>query len=142
MLPINYQTIAQQLYGNKIRVRVCGVCIENKQILLVCHKPILGTNDYWSPPGGGVDEGESAADALKREFSEETGLEIEVGKLLTTREFIKAPLHAIELFFSVKILGGKLIVGHDPEMSKSNQMIKEVAWLPLQNDVFSLKDFE
>ena len=59
MLSTNHQIIAQQLYGNRIRVRVCGVCIENGQILLVCHRPILGKNDYWCPPGGGVDEGET-----------------------------------------------------------------------------------
>ncbi len=138
---LNYQTTAQQLYGNRIRVRVCGICIENEQILLVCHQPILGIRDYWCPPGGGVDEGETATEALKREFLEETGYEIEVGALLKTKEFIQAPLHAIELYFSVKILSGNLIKGHDPEMNSADQLIKEVSWLPLQNDVFSVKEF-
>jgi 8-oxo-dGTP diphosphatase len=142
MLSTNYQTTAQQLYGNRIRVRVCGVCIENEQILLVCHRPILGEKDYWSPPGGGIDEGESATEALKREFLEETGFKIEVGELLKTREFIKAPLHAIELYFSVKILSGNLIKGHDPEMNLNEQLIKDVSWLPLQNDVFSMSAFD
>ena len=137
----NYQTVAQQLYGNRIRVRACGVCIENEQILLVCHQPILGKIDYWCPPGGGVDAGETATEALVREFLEETGYEIEVGKLLKVKEFVRQPLHAVELYFSVKIISGNLITGHDPEMNVADQLIKEVCWLPLQNDVFSLSDW-
>lgn len=142
MLSTNHQIIAQQLYGNRIRVRVCGVCIENGQILLVCHRPILGKNDYWCPPGGGVDEGETAEETLRREFLEETGLKIKVGRLLLTKEFVQAPLHAVELYFSVKILSGNLIKGHDPEMNLSEQLIKEVSWLPLQNNVFSMSEFD
>ncbi len=142
MSETNYKAIAQQLYGNRIRVRVCGVCIENEQILLVCHRPILGENDYWCPPGGGVDAGETAEEALKREFLEETGYIIEVGKLLKTREFVQAPLHALELYFSVKIVSGKLMKGHDPEMNFNEQLIKEVSWLPLQNEVFSMSSFD
>lgn len=142
MLSTNHQIIAQQLYGNRIRVRVCGVCIENDQILLVCHRPILGKNDYWCPPGGGVDEGETAEESLRRELLEETGLIIEVGRLLLTKEFVQAPLHAVELYFSVKILSGNLIKGLDPEMNLSEQLIKEVSWLPLQNNVFSMSEFD
>lgn len=142
MLPTDYKSTAQQLYGNRVRVRVCGVCIENEQILLVCHRPILGKNDYWCPPGGGVDAGETAEEALKREFLEETGYKIEVGQLLMTKEFVQAPLHAIELYFSVKIVSGNLIKGHDPEMNLNEQLIKDVSWLPLQNDVFSMSIFD
>ena len=37
-MPIaHYQETAQKLYGDRIRVRVCGVCIVEEKILLVNH---------------------------------------------------------------------------------------------------------
>ena len=125
------QINAQQLYGNRIRVRACGICIENNRVLMIGHRAILGENTFWSPPGGGVEVGEMAEDALKREFLEETGLEISVGKLLIMNEFVKLPLHGIELFFVVKRVGGELILGHDPEMNLDEQLIQKIEWLSL-----------
>ncbi len=122
---------AQELYGNRIRVRACGVCIENGRVLMIGHRAILGETTFWCPPGGGVELGETAEDALKREFLEETGLEIEVGKLLLMNEFVKLPLHGIELFFVVKRIGGELVLGHDPEMNSSEQLIQKIEWLSL-----------
>jgi len=125
------QINAQQLYGNRIRVRACGICIENDRVLMIGHRAILGENTFWSPPGGGVEVGEMAEDALKREFLEETGLEVEVGKLLIMNEFVKLPLHGIELFFIVKRVRGKLTLGHDPEMNLGEQLIQKIEWLSL-----------
>lgn len=125
------QKNAQQLYGNRIRVRACGICIENNQVLMIGHQAILGENTFWSPPGGGVEAGEMAEDALKREFLEETGLEVSVGKLLLMNEFVKLPLHGVELFFEVKKLSGELMLGQDPEMNVGEQLIQKIEWLSL-----------
>ncbi len=42
----------------------------------------------WSVPGGVVELGETQADAVKREVLEETGVHIEVLRLLDTRDLI------------------------------------------------------
>jgi len=104
----------QQLYGERTRVRVCGLCMEGDRLLLVNHAG-LRDGDFWAPPGGGVEFGESAMDALAREFVEETGLLVDVGEFLFVCELVAPPLHAVELFFSVKPVGGTLITGTDPE---------------------------
>lgn len=126
------QSHIQTTYGNRIRVRVCGFLISEGRFLLLKHRG-LGTEGYlWSPPGGGVDFGESLTDAIKREFLEETGLNVAVGEMLFISEFVEAPLHAIEIFFEVKLLSGILKSGIDPEHSADQQIIEEVGYMSLE----------
>lgn len=120
-----------QVFGNKLRVRVSGICIEDQKVLLVKHHSIGEKGIFWSPPGGGVNFGESCEDSLKREFLEETHLEIEIQDFLFVHEFLNPPLHAIELFFKVKRIKGELLTGSDPEMAKNRQIIHEVKFFSL-----------
>lgn len=124
-----------QYYGNKVRVRACGLCIAESKILLINHSGVTKTN-FWSPPGGGLNFGESAEDCLKREFLEETGLQILVKDFLFVCELVQGPLHAIELFFQVEPTTGTLTTGHDPEPG-SPSIIKEVKFVSWAE----LKDF-
>ena len=99
---------------------------------MLSHRGIGNTDIFWCPPGGGVQFEETTLDALQREFKEETGLEIEVGRLMFVNEFMEAPLHALELFFEVKITGGRLHLGLDPEMTEANQIIQEIRWMSFE----------
>ncbi len=120
----------QKIYGHRLRVRACGICVQDNAILLVNHQGITHSN-FWAPPGGGVEFGERAEECLIREFKEETGLEVQVCDFLFVCEFIQHPLHAIELFFEVKPVSGKVQKGTDPE-SGNNQIIKEVGFIGWQ----------
>lgn len=118
-------------FGNKLRVRVCGILIENGKILLIKHRTLGKNGILWAPPGGGMLFGENAEETIKREFEEETGLKIKVERYLFIHEFLNPPLHAIELFFEVSQVGGELNTGYDPEMDKNEQIITEVAYLEM-----------
>lgn len=120
------------LYGHRLRVRVCGICIEEGRILLVHHQGLGTDNSLWAPPGGGMDYGENAHEALKREFLEETGLSIQVDRFLFVHEYLEPPLHGIELFFAVTSTGGTLTKGYDPEMSHQDQLITATGFKNLE----------
>jgi len=124
----NLNTELIKNFGNKIRVRVCGILVQDGKILLVKHHSLGKAGYLWAPPGGGVNFGETVEDSLKREFAEETGLTIEIENFLFINEYLEPPLHGIELFFKVRLTGGRLITGIDPEMGH-NQIIKEVKFM-------------
>lgn len=118
-------------FGHQLRCRVNGVLIENEKILMIKH--LMGNGrEFWSTPGGGMVFGMNAADNLKREFLEETGLKIEVGQYLFVHEFLKPPLHAMEHFFEVNVLEGIAVLGKDPELSKSNQILADIRWMSME----------
>jgi 8-oxo-dGTP diphosphatase len=118
-------------FGNKLRVRTCGILIDNEKILLIKHHALGDREFLLCPPGGGVHFEESLHDSLIREFKEETGLEVEVKELLFVNEYIETPLHAIELFFEVKKTGGNLCLGTDPELG-AQQIITEIDWFSIE----------
>lgn len=120
--------LINKTYGNLLRLRVCGICIQDKRVLMIRHKALSSKGYFLSPPGGGLQFGEDAKLCLKREFLEETGLEISVQSFLFVYEYLHLPLHALELFFQVKATGGVLKPGADPEMGE-NQMIDAVQYM-------------
>jgi len=115
-----------EFYGNRLRVRACGLCVVDDKLLLVNHQH-LEEGNWWAPPGGGIEFGESVEQCLMREFQEETGLKVGLKDFLFATEFISPPLHAIEFFFRVEVAGGTLKNGSDPEME--NQIIRDVQFI-------------
>lgn len=116
-------------YADMLRVRVCGICIQDNKLLLVRHGSTVDNGAFWAPPGGGLQYGETMQACLKREIKEETGLDVKVERFLFVNEFLQPPLHAIEFFFEVEMTGGTLGTGSDPEAAADEQLIEQVAWL-------------
>jgi len=98
--------------GRQLRIRVAVCLVDADQILLVLHRK--DGRDYWLLPGGGVEVGETLADAARREVREETGYEVEVGRLIIVCESLEpGGRHLVNLVFAGRIAAGELCAGRD-----------------------------
>lgn len=100
---------------------VGAVIIRDNTVLAALRGPTMSLPGLWEFPGGKIESGESHAEALVREISEELGCVIEVGGRITTTE------HAYD-FATIKLTTfyASLIAG-TPAASEHT----ELKWLPL-----------
>lgn len=69
-------------------VRVYGILLDSQKRLLVSDEFIRGAY-ITKLPGGGLELGEGTRDCLKREFKEETGLDVTIGEHFYTTDFFQ-----------------------------------------------------
>jgi 8-oxo-dGTP pyrophosphatase MutT (NUDIX family) len=98
----------------RFRPAIYGVLVQTSEVLLV--RAPQTSDGVIGFPGGGIELGEAPLDALRREFSEETGLEVEPLRLLwTTTGFHRSrqypQLQLLGIYWEVRSVGGTLRPG-------------------------------
>ena len=96
------------------KVDVRAIVLRADRLLLVRE----AADELWCPPGGWADVGDAPSEAVEREVSEETGLEVRAVRLLglwdrNLHGHPPRPFHAYKLFFLCEELGGKLRPSED-----------------------------
>jgi 8-oxo-dGTP pyrophosphatase MutT (NUDIX family) len=96
-------------------VAVYGICEDRRghRVLLVRAARYLTVAGRWFLPGGGIDHGEDPVAALRREFTEETGLQVEVGDLRGILSDVSTLpngtlLHTIRIVYGIDSYSGVL----------------------------------
>ena len=108
-------------------VRVIVLDEQNRVLMVRQHHE---GRDIWMVPGGGIEEGETSRDAGVREVMEETGLEVEMGKLIWHVEEVSEKRgQRFVNFFLARLTGGSLHLGMDPEFSKEDQVLRETRFM-------------
>ena len=113
-----------------MRLRVSLIIIRDKEILLIDRQ--RNGRSYYVIPGGGVEAGESLAQAALREAQEELSLDVELGPLLYIRPWANGDLQQMEYAFLVNSYDGQPVLD-DPEMlaNQTPGNIYSLEWLPL-----------
>jgi len=96
------------------RIAAYGIHLRADEILLVRASGLTEVQGRWFLPGGGVEHGEHPAQALVREFSEETGLDATVGAHLGIVSDVRTRrngvvVHSIRIIHEVPTATGTLI---------------------------------
>jgi ADP-ribose pyrophosphatase YjhB (NUDIX family) len=133
-------------------VRVYGILFDESKRLLVSDEFIRG-QFYTKLPGGGLEIGEGTRDCLAREFKEETGLTVTVGKHLYTTDFFQISAfnnkdQIISIYYEViaKDLSGlctkTAAFDFSPEQiadpTKEAEVFRWIDWEVLSEDTMSL----
>ncbi len=84
------------------RVGVNAIIFDGSRVLLCLRRDI----EWWNLPGGGVEPGETVDEALRREVREETGLEVELERLVGV--YSKPQKNEVVLVFRCRVTGGQL----------------------------------
>ncbi|GIF72960.1 NUDIX hydrolase [Asanoa siamensis] len=119
------------------RIGAYGLCRDGGRVLLTRTSDRSDFPGVWQLPGGGLEHGEPPAHALVREYQEETGLEIEVGRpvaaLASVRELwdIDLAWHYDLIVYEVRVRRGAL----RGEVAGTSD---EVAWVP-ERDLADLR---
>jgi 8-oxo-dGTP pyrophosphatase MutT (NUDIX family) len=86
---------------------------------------------FWCFPGGRLEPGETPEEAVRREVLEETGLVLAGVRLVLDGDDI-APRPYHHITFVASVGGGRLCLGHDPELpAGAPPTLRDVAWRPL-----------
>lgn len=113
------------------RTRVAGIIFMNGGVALMHRVGVLKRKDiqeYYTFPGGGLEEGETLEEGTIREIKEEFGIDVEVVKKLYELKSVK--FNQKEYFFLCEYIGGEFGTGEGPEFSNNPKYIDSGKYLP------------
>lgn len=85
----------------------------------------------WEFPGGKIEAGETAEEAIVREIREELDTEIEILQLLDTVEYDYPAFHLSMDCFTCRIVSGDLVLKeHEAAKWLTKDTLDSVDWLP------------
>lgn len=113
------------------RTRVAGIIFINGKIALMHRKDVLKRPEmpeYYTIPGGGLEEGETEEEGTKREIKEEFGIEVKIVKKLYEMKSTK--FNQKELYYLCEYVSGKFGTGQGPEFSNDPKYKDSGKYIP------------
>ena len=122
------------------RTRVAGIIFIDGKLALMHRKDVLKRPEmpeYYTLPGGGLEEGETIEEGTKREIKEEFGIDVELVKKLY--EITSEKFNQKEIFYLCKYVSGTFGTGEGPEFSGDPKYIESGKYLPELIDIENIE---
>lgn len=118
-------------------IEVVAAIIHNAQGKILSTQRGYGDwKDYWEFPGGKIESGESAEEALQREILEELDIHIEIENFFYTVEWDYPKFHLIMHCYLCHIETGYLTLKeHKTARWLSKEELDCVQWLPADKEI-------
>ena len=103
------------IHDHPENLRIYGVLLREGRVLISAE--YVGDVFCWKFPGGGVKDAETAEAALAREFREETGLDIAIGRMLHDPGTLFSPWSRANYtprYYAVGAQGEPAVPAHEP----------------------------
>ena len=95
--------------------------------------------DKWEFPGGKIEEGETAKEALKREIPEELDMKISVGDRIKTVEYDYPTFHlSMDCFMCEIEEGAPILKEHEAARWLDKSSLSSVDWLPADIEIVQI----
>ena len=114
---------------NRFNIRIYGICVKDNKLLV--NEEIIRGKKIIKLPGGGLNWGEGAIDCLKREWTEELNVEIEVKDHFYTTDFFQPSAfdssQVISIYYWVTAELPGTILNNEPNERTYWMDIKEIS---------------
>ena len=117
--------------GQRKNINVVAAIIRKGDKIFATQRGYGEWKDWWEFPGGKIEQGETAEEALKREIREELSTEISVEEFLCTVEYDYPKFHLTMHCYICSLLTEALHLNEheDARWLKSDEL-GSVKWLP------------
>ena len=112
-------------------VRVVAAVIRDGDRIFATARGYGEYKGWWEFPGGKIEAGETAEEALVREIREELETEIRVGALIDTIEYDYPTFHLSMDCFWAEVVAGRLVLKEAEDARwLTKETLESVPWLP------------
>ena len=122
------------------RIRVAGIVPLKNGFAFMHRKDVIKRKDfqdYYTFPGGGLEEGETLEEGTIREIKEEFGINVKIVKKLY--EMKSGKLNQEEYFFLCEYIDGEFGTGNGPEYNNDPNYIDSGKYIP---EIINREDVE
>ena len=122
------------------RIEVAAAIIHDDQGRIFATQRGYGDwKDYWEFPGGKMEPGETAEQALEREIFEELNTQITIERYVTTVEYDYPTFHLTMHCYRCSLAGAQpTLLEHEAARWLAKDQLTSVNWLPADLSILSL----